>query len=78
MAAPVLPEALRTVDMTGSNTWADAAARLLAHHAAAKSFDAAVKDIKALIEPDVKLAYGHGIRANRAKNGAVKITEVTP
>ncbi len=78
VAAPVLPEALRTVDMTGSNAWADAAARLLAHHAAAKSFDAAIKDIKTLIAPDVKLAYGHGIKASRAKNGAVKITEVTP
>jgi len=59
--------------MTGSNEWAFNAAAWLESQDAKKVFDIAVKDIKALIETDVKLASGHGIVARRAKNGAITI-----
>jgi len=64
---------MREVDMTGSNEWAFNAAAWLESQDAKKVFDIAVKDIKALIETDVKLASGHGIVARRAKNGAITI-----
>jgi predicted phage-related endonuclease len=64
---------MRTVDMTGSNEWAASAHVWQEIEAAKKTFDAATKDIKAMVEPDVKLASGHGIVAKRSKSGAISI-----
>jgi predicted phage-related endonuclease len=75
VAAPVA--AVRVVDMAISNAWAEHAGTWLANRDAAKAFSAAEKEIKALIEPDVSKAFGHGITASRAKNGAVTIREKT-
>lgn len=64
---------MREVDMTGNNEFASHAVDWLENITAAKKHEAATKAIKALIEPDVKLAFGHGIKVSRAKNGAITI-----
>lgn len=73
---PVMPSKFRTVDMTGHNEWASMAADWLEHRSAAKTFEAATKTIKALVEADVGLATGHGIQAKRSKAGAITISEL--
>ena len=75
LAPPPPPKQMRTVDMTGSNAWGDAAGRWLENRSAAKTFEAAVKDIKALVEFDVGTATGHGIKVSRSKAGALTIKE---
>ena len=67
---------MREVVMTGSNEWASAAADWLENKAAAKRFDTASKRLKGLVEPDVKLAAGHGVQVKRSKNGSLSITEM--
>ena len=69
--------AVREIDMSASNEWGNFAADWLANRDAAKTFNAAVKEIKALVEPDVKRAYGHGIEAKRSRSGAITIREIT-
>lgn len=73
---PVLPSKFRAVDMSGNNQWADFATDWLANRAAAKTFEAATKGLKGLIEPDVGTASGHGIQAKRSKAGALTISEL--
>ena len=73
---PAAPTEFREVDLTGSNEWAAGAADWIASRAAAKTFDAAVKGIKSLVEPDVGRAYGHGIEAKKSKAGAISIREL--
>ena len=63
--------------MTGSNAWASFAAVWLENKAAAKKHTTATKELKALVEADVKKASGHGIAINRAKNAALTIREET-
>jgi len=72
----VLPSKYRSVDMTGNNEWASLAADWLENRTAAKTFEAATKTIKALVEPDVGAATGHGIQAKRSKAGALTISEL--
>lgn len=69
--API--EAVRKVDMSLNNAWADAAGDWHQNYAPAKAFEAAAKRIKELIEPDVQEASGHGIKASRSKTGAITI-----
>lgn len=73
VAAPV--PAVRTADMTGNNAWSAAAADWVANKAAAKAFDDAAKALKALVEPDVAVAEGHGVTVKRTKAGALNITQ---
>lgn len=73
---PPALDAMREVCMDGSNAWASAAADWLQHRPAAKAFEASVKALKGLVEPDVRLAHGHGIRISRSKAGALSISEV--
>lgn len=73
--APVPPEKWRTVDMTGSNMWADAADRWLENRVAAKTFEGAARELKGLVEPDVGKASGHGVAISRSKTGAMTIRE---
>ena len=75
VAAPIV-NATRTVDFTGNNQWAACAADWLANRDPAKAFERATKEIKALIEPDVSKAFGHGITVTRDKRG-VAIKETT-
>ena len=64
---------MREVDMAGSNAWSANAGVWDENEAAAKAFKAADKELKALVEPDVKLAFGNGVKATRAKNGALTL-----
>jgi predicted phage-related endonuclease len=67
------PKAERVVDFSGNNAWGQWAAEWLENQIAAKRFTIAVTEIKALIEADVKEAFGFGITASRSKAGAITI-----
>lgn len=69
LATPDKPASYRTVDFTGSNLWASLADTWLTNSPAAKACDKAAKELRALIEPDVGLATGHGVEIKRAKDG---------
>ncbi len=64
---------MREVSMTGNNAWASGAADWLENQSGAKVFKVAEKELKELVEADVKLATGHGIKIARSKNGAMRI-----
>ena len=68
-------QAVREANMSGSNEWGHFAADWLDNRFAAKTFNAAAKELKALVEPDVKRAFGHNVQATCAKNGAITIRE---
>jgi predicted phage-related endonuclease len=64
-------EAVRIVDMSGSNSWAEFAGVFCQTRAAYLEHDAAKSELKKLMPEDAKEAIGHGIRAKRSKSGAV-------
>jgi putative phage-type endonuclease len=64
-------EAIRIVDMTSSNSWAEFAALFRSTRHAFLDHERAKSELKALIPEDVKEAIGHGVRAKRSKSGAV-------
>jgi len=64
-------EAVRTVDMSGSNVWAELANLYRITRSAALEHDRAKTELKALVPEDAKEALGHGVRAKRSKSGAI-------
>jgi hypothetical protein len=64
-------EAVRTVDMSASNSWAEFAAVYCRTRPAFVEHEKAKGELKALVPEDAKEAYGHGIRAKRSKSGAI-------
>jgi hypothetical protein len=64
-------EAVRVVDMSTSNQWAELAATYLRTREAHGQHEAAKADLKALMPEDAKEATGHGIKAKRSKSGAI-------
>jgi predicted phage-related endonuclease len=64
-------EAIRIVDMTASNAWAEFAAIFSQTRAAQQEHEQAKAELKSLMPEDAKEATGHGIRAKRSKSGAV-------
>jgi hypothetical protein len=64
-------EAVRTVDMSESNSWADFAAVYCRTRPAFVEHEKAKSELKALMPEDAKEAYGHGVRAKRSKSGAI-------
>src|SRR6516164_8485313 len=64
-------QAVRIVDMSSSNTWAEFANLYRMTRAAALDHDRAKIELKALVPEDVKEASGHGVRARRSKSGAI-------
>lgn len=64
-------EAVRVVDMSASNSWAEFAAVYRRTRPAFQEHEAAKADLKKLVPQDAKEAIGHGIRAKRSKSGAV-------
>src|SRR5437762_2704763 len=64
-------EAVRIVDMSGSNSWAEFAGVFCETREAYLKHDAAKLELKRLMPEDAKEAIGHGIRAKRSKSGAV-------
>jgi predicted phage-related endonuclease len=64
-------EAIRIVDMSSSNSWAEFAALFRNTRSAFLDHERAKSELKALIPEDAKEAIGHGVRAKRSKSGAV-------
>jgi predicted phage-related endonuclease len=64
-------EAVRIVDMSASNSWAEFAAVFRRTRPAFVEHEAAKADLKKLVPEDAKEAVGHGLRAKRSKSGAV-------
>jgi putative phage-type endonuclease len=64
-------EAVRIVDMSGSNAWAEFASLMRQTRTAALDHERAKTELKALVPEDVKEASGHGVRAKRSKSGAI-------
>jgi predicted phage-related endonuclease len=64
-------EAIRIVDMSSSNSWAEFAAMFRNTRSAFLGHERAKSELKALMPNDAKEAIGHGVRAKRSKSGAV-------
>src|SRR5438045_3534336 len=64
-------EAIRIVDMSSSNSWAEFARVFCQTSCAHAEHDAAKAELKKLMPEDAKEAIGHGVRARRSKSGAV-------
>jgi predicted phage-related endonuclease len=64
-------EAVRIVDMGGSNSWAEFADLFRNTRQAFLDHERAKTELKSLIPEDAKEAVGHGVRAKRSKSGAV-------
>jgi predicted phage-related endonuclease len=64
-------EAVRIVDMTASNSWAEFAATFRRTRSAHQEHEGAKADLKKLVPEDAKEAIGHGLRAKRSKSGAI-------
>ena len=63
--------AVRIVDMSTSNAWAEFAALFRDTRQAFLDHERAKGELKALMPEDAKEATGHGVRARRSKAGAV-------
>jgi predicted phage-related endonuclease len=64
-------QAVRIVDMSASNSWAEFAAVFRRTRPAHQEHEGAKADLKKLVPEDAKEAIGHGLRAKRSKSGAV-------
>jgi len=64
-------EAVRIVDMSASNSWAEFAASYRGSRPAYVEHEAAKAELKKLMPEDAKEAIGHGVRAKRSKSGAI-------
>jgi predicted phage-related endonuclease len=64
-------EAIRIVDMSSSNSWAEFAGLFRNTRQAFLEHERAKSELKSLMPEDAKEAIGHGVRARRSKAGAV-------
>jgi len=64
-------EAVRIVDMSTSNAWAEFAGLFRSSRSAHLEHERSKSELKGLMPEDAKEAIGHGIRAKRSKSGAV-------
>jgi predicted phage-related endonuclease len=64
-------EAVRIVDMSSSNAWAEFSGVFRRTREAYHEHENAKTELKGLMPEDAKEAIGHGIRAKRSKSGAV-------
>ena len=70
-------EAVRIIDMTASNAWAEFAAIFTRTRTAHLEHEQAKAELKSLMPEDAKEAIGHGIRAKRSKSGAISFDLLT-
>ena len=70
-------EAVRIVDMTSSNAWAELAAIFSRTRAAHLEHEQARAELKGLVPDDAQQAIGHGVRAKRSKSGAISFDLVS-
>ena len=68
--------AVRIVDMTSSNSWAELAGVFRNTREAYLEHERAKSELKILLPEDAKEAIGHGIRARRSKSGSVSFDVV--
>ena len=71
-------EAVRVVDMSTSNSWAEFAGIFCQTQSAALQHENARAELRALVPEDAKEAVGHGVRAKRSKSGAVSFEILEP
>ena len=64
-------EAVRIVDMSTSNAWAEFANLFRSTREAHLEHEKSKSELKGLMPEDAKEAIGHGIRAKRSKSGAI-------
>ncbi len=64
-------EAIRVVDMSTSNAWAEFADLYARTRSAHLEHEQAKAELKGLMPEDAREAIGHGVRAKRSKSGAV-------
>jgi predicted phage-related endonuclease len=64
-------EAVRIVDMSMSNAWAELAATYRRSRPAYLEHEDAKVELKKLVPEDAREAIGHGLRAKRSKSGAL-------
>jgi hypothetical protein len=64
-------EAVRVVDMSSSNAWAEFAAVFSQTRSAHLEHEKAKAELKSLVPDDAQQAVGYGIRAKRSKSGAI-------
>ncbi len=64
-------EAVRIVDMSESNAWAEFSAVFARTRNAHLEHERAKAELKSLVPDDAQQAIGHGIRAKRSKSGAI-------
>src|SRR5258708_14400194 len=64
-------EAIRVVDMSSSNAWAEFAGIFRQSRPAFLQHENAKAELKGLMPEDAKEAIGHGLRAKRSKSGAI-------
>ena len=64
-------EAVRIVDMSSSNAWAEFAAIFARTRPAYLEHEKAKAELKSLVPEDAQQAVGHGVRARRSKSGAI-------
>jgi len=64
-------EAVRIVDMSASNSWAEFALTFARTRPAYLEHEQAKAELKRLIPDDARQAIGHGVRAKRSKSGAI-------
>src|SRR5215467_8656965 len=62
-------EAVRIVDMSASNSWAEFATLFRNTRSAFLDHERAKSELKALMPEDAREAIGHGVRAKRSKSG---------
>jgi predicted phage-related endonuclease len=66
-------EAVRIVDMSSSNAWAEFSNVFRRTREAYLEHENAKAELKGLMPEDAKEAFGHGVRAKRSKSGAVSL-----
>ena len=64
-------EAVRVVDMSASNAWAEFAALFARTQPAYLEHERAKAELKSLVPEDAQQAIGHGLRAKRSRSGAI-------
>jgi hypothetical protein len=64
-------EAVRIVDMSQSNSWAQMAGLFRSTQPAFIEHERAKGELKKLMPEEAKEAFGHGVRAKRSKSGAI-------
>jgi hypothetical protein len=64
-------EAVRIVDMSTSNAWAEFAGVFIRTREAHLEHEKAKAELKSLVPEDAHQAIGHGVRGKRSKSGAI-------